>query len=253
VDQDPLPGRHRLSAHVLQDGLRDGVVAQQRARDVMRQAQARVAAYRAVGVPHHAERLRRLAPPRLEERVRSRRGDRLAVAGAGRLDHEVVRAAQRRDRGDRESRAGRRAVHRLRRHAESIGTARRRAAAAGVEDRVTFEVADAVAYSGTYDVVAFFDALHDLGDPVGAARRACAALAPDRVCVVVEQFAGDTIEDNLTPIGRYFYGMSTPACVTCSSGAASGPSSASPRRPSTSSSRHAVSRSSRRTPAGGPP
>jgi SAM-dependent methyltransferase len=98
-------------------------------------------------------------------------------------------------------------------HAESIETARRRAAEAGVEDRVTFEVADAVAYAGTYDVVAFFDALHDLGDPVGAARRARAALAPDGVCLVVEPFAGDTIEENLTPIGRYFYGISTLVCT----------------------------------------
>jgi 2-polyprenyl-3-methyl-5-hydroxy-6-metoxy-1,4-benzoquinol methylase len=98
-------------------------------------------------------------------------------------------------------------------HAESIETARRRAAEAGVEDRVTFEVADAVAYAGTYDVVAFFDALHDLGDPVGAARRARAALAPDGVCLVVEPFAGDTVEENLTPIGRYFYGISTLVCT----------------------------------------
>ena len=64
-----------------------------------------------------------------------------------------------------------------------------------------------------YDVVAFFDALHDLGDPVGAARHARAALAPDGICVVVEPFAGDRIEDNLTPVGRFFYGISTLVCT----------------------------------------
>ena len=99
-------------------------------------------------------------------------------------------------------------------HAESIETARRRAAEAGVEDRVTFEVADAVEYAGTYDVVAFFDALHDLGDPVGG-RPAGARRTRRRTAsaLVVEPFAGDSIEDNLTPIGRYFYGISTLVCT----------------------------------------
>ena len=160
-------------------------------------------------------------------------------------------------------------------HAASIEVARRRAAEAGVEDRVTFEVADAAGYAGSYDVIAFFDALHDLGDPVGAARHARAALAPDGTCLVVEPFAGDRIEDNLTPVGRFFYGMSTlvctpgslsqagraglgrrrarRACAVCCSKAGSRPSAARRRPRSTSSSRPAVSRSSRRTPAGGPP
>ncbi len=98
-------------------------------------------------------------------------------------------------------------------HAESIEVARGRAAEAGVDDRVTFEVAEATGYSGSYDVIAFFDALHDLGDPVGAARHARAALAPDGTCLIVEPFAGDRIEDNLTPVGRFFYGMSTLVCT----------------------------------------
>jgi SAM-dependent methyltransferase len=98
-------------------------------------------------------------------------------------------------------------------HGPSIEIARARAAEASVADRVTFEVADAASYTGRYDIVAFFDALHDLGDPVGAARHARAALAPGGTLVVVEPFAGDTIEGNLTPVGRYFYGISTLVCT----------------------------------------
>jgi 2-polyprenyl-3-methyl-5-hydroxy-6-metoxy-1,4-benzoquinol methylase len=98
-------------------------------------------------------------------------------------------------------------------HGPSIEIARARAAEAGVADRVTFEVADAASYTGRYDIVAFFDALHDLGDPVGAARHARAALAPGGTLIVVEPFAGDTIEGNLTPVGRYFYGISTLVCT----------------------------------------
>jgi SAM-dependent methyltransferase len=99
-------------------------------------------------------------------------------------------------------------------HAESIATARKRAQEAGVADRVSFEVADAVGYEGGgYDLIAFFDALHDLGDPVGAARHARAALADDGTCMLVEPFAGDRIEDNLNPVGRMYYGFSTLVCT----------------------------------------
>jgi SAM-dependent methyltransferase len=99
-------------------------------------------------------------------------------------------------------------------HAGSIEIARQRARDAGVEDRVRFEVADAASYTGAnYDLVAFFDALHDLGDPVGAARHAREALADDGTCLVVEPFAGDRIEDNMTPLGRYFYAISTLVCT----------------------------------------
>jgi 2-polyprenyl-3-methyl-5-hydroxy-6-metoxy-1,4-benzoquinol methylase len=99
-------------------------------------------------------------------------------------------------------------------HEESIVIARRRAEEAGVADRVRFEVAGADDYAGGgYDVIAFFDALHDLGDPVAAARRARAALADDGILFIVEPFANDRIEDNLTPIGRYFYAISTLVCT----------------------------------------
>jgi 2-polyprenyl-3-methyl-5-hydroxy-6-metoxy-1,4-benzoquinol methylase len=99
-------------------------------------------------------------------------------------------------------------------HPESIATARTRAQDAGVADRVRFEVADATEYGGSrYDLIAFFDALHDLGDPVGAARHARAALADDGSCMLVEPFAGDRIEDNLNPVGRMYYGFSTLVCT----------------------------------------
>ena len=99
-------------------------------------------------------------------------------------------------------------------HVESIEIARRRAEQAGVADRVTFEVAGAADLPGSgYDLVAFFDSLHDLGDPLAAARRASAALAPDGVCMIVEPLAGDSITDNINPVSRYFYGMSTLVCT----------------------------------------
>ncbi|MBE2316106.1 methyltransferase domain-containing protein [Solirubrobacter sp. CPCC 204708] len=99
-------------------------------------------------------------------------------------------------------------------HAGSIEIARRRAEHAGVADRVTFEVAGAADYTGTgFDVVAFFDSFHDLGDPLAAARQARAALAPGGTCVLVEPVAGDTVEDNLNPVGRMYYGFSTMCCT----------------------------------------
>ena len=99
-------------------------------------------------------------------------------------------------------------------HADSIATARQRAAEAGVDDRVRFEVAGAADFAGTgYDVVAFFDSFHDLGDPLAAARHAASALAPGGTVMMVEPFAGDTVEENLNPIGRLFYGFSTLVCT----------------------------------------
>jgi 2-polyprenyl-3-methyl-5-hydroxy-6-metoxy-1,4-benzoquinol methylase len=99
-------------------------------------------------------------------------------------------------------------------HAESIEVARRRAAEAGVADRVTFEVAAADAFPcRDYDLVAVFDALHDMGDPAGAARRVRAALKPDGTWMIVEPMAGDRIEDNLHPLGRLNYGFSTLVCT----------------------------------------
>ncbi|WBQ06945.1 class I SAM-dependent methyltransferase [Kribbella sp. CA-293567] len=102
-------------------------------------------------------------------------------------------------------------------HAESIAIARQRAAEAGVADRVTFEVASATQYGGSgYDLVTTFDALHDMGDPVGAARRVRESLAPDGTWMVVEPMAGDRVEDNLNPVGRAYYGFSTLLCTPAS-------------------------------------
>jgi SAM-dependent methyltransferase len=102
-------------------------------------------------------------------------------------------------------------------HPESIEIARLRAAEAGVADRVTFEVAAATQYSGRgYDLVTTFDALHDMGDPVGAAKHVRDSLAPDGTWMVVEPMAGDRVEDNLNPIGRAYYGFSTLLCTPAS-------------------------------------
>ena len=99
-------------------------------------------------------------------------------------------------------------------HAESVAAAREHAEDAGVADRVRFERADAVSYEGAgYDLICFFDTLHDLGDPVGAARRAYEALAEDGTLMVVEPFAGDAVPDNLGPVGQLYYSASTAICV----------------------------------------
>jgi SAM-dependent methyltransferase len=101
-------------------------------------------------------------------------------------------------------------------HPASIETARKRAAEAGVGN-ATFEVADAVSYEGKgLDFVAFFDCLHDMADPVGAARHAREALKPDGVCMLVEPMAGDSIEANINPVGRVYYGASSLICVPVS-------------------------------------
>ena len=99
-------------------------------------------------------------------------------------------------------------------HPASIEEARKRAAKAGVADRVRFEVASAKDYPlGGYDLVATFDSLHDMGDPVGAAAHALASLAPDGTWMIVEPAAGERVEDNLNPVGRAYYGFSTLLCV----------------------------------------
>jgi hypothetical protein len=102
-------------------------------------------------------------------------------------------------------------------HAGSIETARQRAADAGVADRVTFEVSPAAGYSGKgYDLVTMFDCLHDMGDPVGAARHVRDTLADDGTWMIVEPAAGDRVEDNLNPVGRAYYGFSTLLCTPAS-------------------------------------
>jgi SAM-dependent methyltransferase len=102
-------------------------------------------------------------------------------------------------------------------HAPSIDAARKAAVDAGVADRVSFEVASAKEYPGTgYDLVGFFDCLHDMGDPTGAARHVLASLAPDGTWLIVEPFANDDIADNLNPVGRVFYSVSTLVCTPAS-------------------------------------
>ena len=98
-------------------------------------------------------------------------------------------------------------------HEESIAAARAHAAEAGVSDRVDVVQADANSYrGGGYDLICFFDALHDLGDPVGAARRAYEALADEGTLMVVEPFAADSVADNLGPVARLYYAGSTALC-----------------------------------------
>ncbi|WP_402467613.1 class I SAM-dependent methyltransferase [Isoptericola aurantiacus] len=102
-------------------------------------------------------------------------------------------------------------------HADSVATARQRAEAAGVSDRVTFVEASADAFEGSgFDLVTMFDCLHDMGDPVGAARHVRSALADDGTWMVVEPFAGDSVDDNLNPVGRTYYGFSTLLCTPSS-------------------------------------
>lgn len=98
-------------------------------------------------------------------------------------------------------------------HEASIAAARRLATEAGVADRVTFEVAKADGYTGNdYDLICFFDCLHDMGRPVDAARHAASALAKDGTVMLVEPFANDRVEDNINPVGRLYYAASTTMC-----------------------------------------
>jgi SAM-dependent methyltransferase len=102
-------------------------------------------------------------------------------------------------------------------HADSIARANEAALQAGVADRCRFEVATAKDYPGTgYDFVAVFDALHDMGDPVGASRHVLSTLAGDGSWMIVEPYAGDRVEENLNPVGRAYYAGSTLICTPCS-------------------------------------
>jgi len=101
-------------------------------------------------------------------------------------------------------------------HAPSIEEARAKAAAAGVTN-VTFEVATAQDYPGTdYDFACIFDALHDMGDPEGAARHIRETLKPDGTFMLVEPLAGDTMAENMHPLGQIFYSFSTTVCTPAS-------------------------------------
>jgi SAM-dependent methyltransferase len=102
-------------------------------------------------------------------------------------------------------------------HKPSIEVARQRAAAAGVADRAIFEVASSKDFPGKdFDLIAFFDCLHDMGDPVGAAAYALKALKPDGTMMLVEPFAEDGVVGNLNPRGRLMYGLSTMVCTPAS-------------------------------------
>jgi len=99
-------------------------------------------------------------------------------------------------------------------HDRSIELARKRAGDAGVADRVNFEVASASSFSGSgYDLAATFDCLHDMGDPLAAARHVRQALKPNGTWLVVEPFAADDTASNLNPVGRVYYNASTMLCV----------------------------------------
>jgi 2-polyprenyl-3-methyl-5-hydroxy-6-metoxy-1,4-benzoquinol methylase len=101
-------------------------------------------------------------------------------------------------------------------HDSSIDTARKRAEAAGISN-VRFAVADATSYDGgIYDLIAFFDCLHDMANPAGAARHARERVRADGHVMVVEPFANDRLEDNLNPVGRVYYGASALVCVPVS-------------------------------------
>jgi SAM-dependent methyltransferase len=102
-------------------------------------------------------------------------------------------------------------------HEGSIATARQRAEEAGVADRVTFHTALAAEHPGDgYDLVTMFDCLHDMGDPVGAARQVRDLVDADGTWLIVEPMAGDRVEDNLNPVGRAYYGFSTFLCTPAS-------------------------------------
>lgn len=102
-------------------------------------------------------------------------------------------------------------------HDKSIETAKQRAKDAGVSDRIEFKVTKAKDYPGNeYDFVTFFDCLHDMGDPVGAAAHVHSSLKKGGTWMIVEPNAGDKLEDNMHPIGRAFYGASTLLCTPAS-------------------------------------
>jgi len=102
-------------------------------------------------------------------------------------------------------------------HDKSIEAAREKAQKEGLSDRVHFEATKAKEFPGKdYDFVAVFDCLHDMGDPVGAAKHVQQSLAPGGTWMIVEPFANDELKDNLNPVGRVYYSFSTLLCTPCS-------------------------------------
>ena len=102
-------------------------------------------------------------------------------------------------------------------HKPSIERATIAAREAGVGDRITFTQASAKDFPArSYDLIAFFDCLHDMGDPVGAGKHVKQSLASDGTWMIVEPFANDSLEDNLNPVGCIFYHASTFICTPAS-------------------------------------
>lgn len=102
-------------------------------------------------------------------------------------------------------------------HLESIEWAKNVAVTEGVSGNTTFEVALAKEYPGKeFDLVTFFDCLHDMGDPVGAAKHVHDSLKPDGTWMIVEPYANERLEENLNPVGRIFYNASSLVCVPSS-------------------------------------
>jgi SAM-dependent methyltransferase len=98
-------------------------------------------------------------------------------------------------------------------HPGSIEEARRLAAEAGLDGRVRFDIGRSTGYPGEgYGLICFFDALHDMGDPVAAARHAAQRLAPDGTVMLIEPFANDRVEDNVSPVARLYYAGSVSLC-----------------------------------------
>ena len=138
----------------------------------------------------------------VEEKLRS--GARVADIGCGLGASSVLMAVS----------YPRAEIHGSDYHEVSIAEARARAEDAGVANRVSFEVAGAQGFTGgPYDLVTTFDALHDMGDPLGAARHVRESLTEDGTWMIVEPYAGDTVADNLNPVGRVYYSFSTFLCV----------------------------------------
>jgi SAM-dependent methyltransferase len=101
-------------------------------------------------------------------------------------------------------------------HEGSITAARQRAAEAGLSDRVRFEVASATTFDGSYDLICFFDCLHDMGDPTGACAHVRDHLSANGTLMIIEPFAHDDLADNLTPVGAAYYAFSTMLCTPSS-------------------------------------
>jgi 2-polyprenyl-3-methyl-5-hydroxy-6-metoxy-1,4-benzoquinol methylase len=102
-------------------------------------------------------------------------------------------------------------------HPGSIADAQKHAAEHGAGANVRFEIGTAKDYAGDdFDLVTFFDCLHDMGDPAGAAAHVHQSLKSDGTWMVVEPIAGDRLEDNLNPVGRLYYAASTMICVPTS-------------------------------------